>query len=93
MSITSRFARIQRGQGMTEYIIIVALISIAAIGVYNMFGKTVREQTSAMAFGLAGNDSKSTGESTTAGKMADSAQKAAEANKGLSNFGQDSGNK
>ena len=33
----------QRGQGMTEYIIIVALIAIAAIGVYSFFGQTVRQ--------------------------------------------------
>ena len=32
-----------RGQGMTEYIIIVALIAIAAIGVYSFFGQTVRQ--------------------------------------------------
>ena len=47
--------RIQRGQGMTEYIIIVALIAIAAIGVFSMFGKTVRNQTSGLAKELSGN--------------------------------------
>lgn len=46
----------QRGQGMTEYIIIVALIAIAAIAVYQMFGNTVRSQTAAIAQELAGND-------------------------------------
>ena len=30
--------RLQRGQGMTEYIIIVALVAIAAIAVYSFFG-------------------------------------------------------
>ena len=34
-----------RGQGMTEYIIIVALIAVAAIGVYTAFGDIVRGQT------------------------------------------------
>jgi hypothetical protein len=34
----------QGGQGMTEYIIIVALIVIAAIGVYSFFGQTTRQQ-------------------------------------------------
>ncbi len=34
----------QKGQGMTEYIIIVALVAIAAIGVYTAFGHTVRGQ-------------------------------------------------
>ena len=47
--------RIQRGQGMTEYIIIVALIAIAAIGVFSMFGKTVRNQAAGLAKELSGN--------------------------------------
>jgi type IV pilus assembly protein PilA len=46
----------QRGQGMTEYIIIVALIAIAAIAVYQYFGNTVRNQTAAVAQELAGSD-------------------------------------
>ena len=32
----------QDGQGMTEYIIIVALIAIAAIGVVTVFGQDIR---------------------------------------------------
>lgn len=31
-----------RGQGMTEYIIIVALIAIASIGVMTVFGNNIR---------------------------------------------------
>lgn len=46
----------ERGQGMTEYIIIVALIAIAAIAVYQYFGNTVRNQTAAIASELAGAD-------------------------------------
>ena len=46
----------QLGQGMTEYIIIVAMIAIAAIAVYQYFGQTVRSQTAAIAQELAGND-------------------------------------
>jgi type IV pilus assembly protein PilA len=46
----------QNGQGMTEYIIIVALIAIAAIATYQYFGQTVRNQTAAMANEIAGND-------------------------------------
>lgn len=37
-----RIGRRQHGQGMTEYIIIVALIAIAAIGVFTFFGGTLR---------------------------------------------------
>ncbi len=32
----------RKGQGMTEYIIIVALIAIAAIGVITLFGDNIR---------------------------------------------------
>lgn len=46
----------QRGQGMTEYIIIVALVAVAAIAVYQTFGQVVRSQTAAMAKELAGED-------------------------------------
>ncbi len=47
----------QRGQGMTEYIIIVALIAIAAIGVYKAFGTVVKGQTATAAATLAGGAS------------------------------------
>jgi hypothetical protein len=36
----------QGGQGKTEYIIIIALIVIAAIGAYSFFGQTTRQQDS-----------------------------------------------
>ncbi|MCV2365041.1 hypothetical protein LNV23_16435 [Paucibacter sp. DJ1R-11] len=48
--------RRQQGQGMTEYIIIVALIAIAAIAVYQLFGNTLRSQTAAIANELSGQD-------------------------------------
>lgn len=51
----------QLGQGMTEYIIIVALIAIAAITVYNLFGDTVRGQVGDMAAELGGGTSANTG--------------------------------
>lgn len=46
----------QRGQGMTEYIVIVALIGVAAIGVYQLFGNTIRNQTAAMAQEISGQN-------------------------------------
>lgn len=49
----------QSGQGMTEYIIVVALIAVAAIAVYQLFGQVVRSQTAAMAKELAGEDGSS----------------------------------
>ena len=42
MRVQRRARRGRSGQGMTEYIIIVALISIAAIGVVTIFGDNVR---------------------------------------------------
>ena len=49
--------RSQLGQGMTEYIIIVALIAVAAIGTYGLFGETLRNQVSGLASELGGNSS------------------------------------
>lgn len=46
----------QAGQAMTEYIIIVALVAVAAIAVYQLFGQVVRSQTAAMAKELSGED-------------------------------------
>ncbi len=48
-----RFTK-QLGQGMTEYIIIVALIAIAAIGIYSVFGDTVTDQMGNMTAELSG---------------------------------------
>ena len=47
------------GQGMTEYIIIVALVAIAAIGVYSAFGDIVRGQASVAAVALSGEHAQS----------------------------------
>ncbi len=54
--------RQQRGQGMTEYIIITALIAIAAIVVFAAFGDTVKNQTAAMAKELSGESGQSAGD-------------------------------
>lgn len=50
--------RKQTGQGMTEYIIIVALIAVAAIGVYQFFGQTIRNQTAGIAQEVAGQSAR-----------------------------------
>lgn len=39
---------------MMEYVIIVALIAVAAIGIYSAFGQTVRIQTAGMAQEVSG---------------------------------------
>ncbi len=48
--------RNESGQGMTEYIIIVALIAIAAIAVITIFGKQVRHLFGMSASALSGQD-------------------------------------
>ena len=72
------------GQGMTEYIIIVALIAIAAIGVYKAFGSVVRGQTSVAASTLAGKDSGGARSAATQG--ANDANNETTKKKGLDNF-------
>ncbi len=49
-----RSLRRRRGQGMTEYIIIVALIAIAAIGVVTIFGDNIRDLFAGATNALAG---------------------------------------
>jgi hypothetical protein len=48
----------QFGQGMTEYIIITALIAIAAIAAVTYFGGTARAQIGGMARELSGSSAK-----------------------------------
>ncbi len=74
---------LQRGQGMTEYIIVVALIAVAAIAVYQLFGQVVRSQTAAMARELAGEDGST--QSRAAQKAAGNASKQTDA-RGLKAF-------
>lgn len=73
-----------RGQGMTEYIIIVALIAVAAIGVYRLFGNTVRSQMAGMAQELAGTSGATAAKA--ANKFAATAETQGTVNKNLSNY-------
>ena len=75
--------RSQRGQGMTEYIIIVALVAVAAIATYQYLGQVLRAQTAAIAKELAGEDG--TQESRVAKSAAQSA-KAEAKRKSLNDF-------
>lgn len=68
----------QRGQGMSEYIIVVALIAVGAIGVFTAFGGTIRSQVAGMANELSGKSGaadvtaaqgSATAGSTAAGKV------------------------
>ena len=77
MNKMNSLIRSEEGQGMTEYIIIVALIAIAAIGVITVFGNNLRNLFTNSANALAGNET-ATDQGTTLSK----AQR-----KTLSNFG------
>lgn len=74
----------QLGQGMTEYIIIVALIAIAAIAVYSFFGDTLRTQTAAMTQELSGVSGAAT--TKTAQGSAGKAATEGTTHRGLGNF-------
>jgi Flp pilus assembly pilin Flp len=81
--------RKQRGQGMTEYIIIVALIAIAAIGVYTRFGKTVKDEVAGVTAGLAGDTN---GVATAKNNASQDDQQAVQLTNekvGMDSFGQD----
>ena len=56
----SRVPQGQRGQGMTEYIIIVALVAIGAIFVVTVFGDNVRALFGASANALQGESTSTT---------------------------------
>lgn len=49
--------RRQLGQGMTEYIIIVAVVALGSIAVYTAFGDVLRGQVAEAASTLAGENS------------------------------------
>lgn len=67
----------QSGQGMSEYLIIVALIAIAAIGVVTVFGRDIRALFSDTTNSLAGNVQNSNS----------AVQAKVKTNKSLKNFG------
>jgi len=50
-----QYQRLQQGQGMTEYIIILSLVAVAAITVFGAFGGVNRAQVAAVANEIAGN--------------------------------------
>ena len=75
----------QLGQGMTEYIIIVALIAIAAIAAFKFFGGTVQTQVGGIATELSGKDSKTA--IKQAQKQAGAAVKEGKNLEGLGDYG------
>ncbi|QDQ29037.1 pilus assembly protein [Chitinimonas arctica] len=79
--------RRQSGQGMTEYIIIVALIAVAAIGVYSFFGQTIRNQVSGLASEVSGDTSGAAAARSAATASASSARSQGTKAKGMGSYG------
>jgi Flp pilus assembly pilin Flp len=77
----------QFGQGMTEYIIIVALVAIGAIAVYSTFGHTVQGQMGEITNGLAGSQSGVTSNAAVVTKESGDATTAASKAVGLDDYG------
>ena len=71
----------RKGQGLTEYIIIVALIAIAAIGVVSLFGDNIRALFATSANALAGNENAEAKTKEAKGKLYQ--------HRGMKNFGKD----
>jgi len=86
-----KILRKESGQGMTEYIIIVALIAIAAIAAFSYFGKTVRNQTAAMTESLAGKESAAQSDVQQAGQAAGKASADAKQDKTLQDYEENKG--
>lgn len=74
--------KMQLGQGMTEYIIIVALIAIAGIAAFKLFGGTMQSQVGNVAQELAGG----TGDEGRAQALATQAQDEGEELEDLGSF-------
>lgn len=83
----AQFKQKQRGQGMTEYIIIVALIAVAAIAVYQFFGQTIRSQTAGIAKEVSGQSA--TADISNAQTAATSATQEGTRRKGLDAYTND----
>ena len=76
MTSFRKFLRSESGQGMSEYLIIVALVAIAAIGVVTVFGRDIRELFAGTTDSLAGNQATNTAQKANVSRT-----------KGLKNFG------
>ncbi|MDH6167907.1 Flp pilus assembly pilin Flp [Variovorax boronicumulans] len=73
-----------RGQGMTEYLVILGLIAIAAIAVFSFFGQTMRNQVAGMAQEVGGKTGSA--EVTNAQAAAAKASTNAEVNMNMSTY-------
>jgi len=61
MRALRKLLRDEKGQGLTEYIVIVALVAVAAIGVVTLYGDNVRKIFGTAVDALAGKSVNDTG--------------------------------
>ena len=73
-----------RGQGMSEYLIIVALIAVAGIAVMGLFGGAARNQVAGLAMEISGQDGQQS--ITDSQEDADNAATDGTTNKNLSSY-------
>lgn len=45
----------QKGQGLTEYLILVAILAVASIGIVRIFGQTITSQFTNITYAIQGN--------------------------------------
>ena len=45
----------QKGQGLTEYLILVAILAVASIGIVRVFGQTITSQFTNITYAVQGN--------------------------------------
>jgi len=76
----------QHGQGMSEYIIITALVAVAGIGLFAAFGDTLQNQLAGMSQEMAGQSGADDVE--RAGSTAKTARSRASQAESLSNYNQ-----
>ncbi len=79
----------QFGQGMTEYIIIVAVVAIAAIAVFEFFGQSIRNQAAGIVTEISGQSASKQIQGAQAD--AQSASQDAAKSKGLASYGNGAG--
>jgi len=84
--ISGSMKKKQLGQGMTEYIIIVALIAVAAIGAYSYFGEAVQHQVASLAQEISGENVKAAESTVKASEAADDSDDSAGIKSNMNTF-------
>lgn len=69
----------EKGQGLTEYAVLLCLIGVSSIAVVSYFGASIKSKLTSIAYAISGNKA----ESDNSKKHADTAAKAAQTNADL----------